>query len=352
MSTEETKTPTSSSTATKAAEERKENIIKLKRKIEYDAEIIEQIKDDISKMDDSDIKKSLNFTKIALEKEKKKDEKTLKRMGMTLLQQRHAEVQKARKEAGVSSDALLSTFAHKLFPQVKKKSEEDTSKKTAKRGVTKKRTRKWFGGKRKTKRKKRTRRKKTRNKKGGVSARMFIQYLMDNPDELYTVKVIQNIGQQEPLIGEYTNIKIKQREAGSEYFKFWNDDFYFIRTWKEILQGPDGETTSWLIIKNSAGKPMIFQGTSSFPFGGGKRRKKRTRQKKRTRRRSHKRRRRTRRRRGGTLGGTATKQQLKTEIGTIGRGGGIYTEPTVPGSRVKVGGAGNTTTMPSTTMMS
>jgi len=284
-------------------EERKERIIKLKRTIGYDAEIIEQIKDDIAKMNDNNLKKSLKSTKVVLEKEKKKNEETLKRMGMTLLQQRHAEVQKARKEANVSDDASVLDFAQHLYPKVKKKAEEDTAKKTAKKSVTKKRTRKWFGGKRKTKRRRRMRRKKTRKKRGGVSARMFIQYLMDNPDELYTVKIIQNIGQQEPLIGEYTNIKIKQREAGSEYFKFWNDDFYFIRTWKEILQGPDGETASWLIIRNSAGKPMIFQGTSSFPFGGGKRRKKRTK-----RRRSKKRR--TRRRRGGVLKATGPTQMI------------------------------------------
>ena len=296
-------------------EERKERIIKLKRTIGYDAEIIEQIKDDIAKMDDNDLKKSLKSTKVVLEKEKKKNEEILKRMGMTLLQQRHAEVQEAKRKANVSDDASVLDFAQHLYPKVKKKAEEDTAKKTAKKSVTKKRTRKWFGGKRKTKRRRRMRRKKTRKKRGGVSARMFIQYLMDNPDELYTVKIIQNIGQQEPLIGEYTNIKIKQREAGSEYFKFWNDDFYFIRTWKEILQGPDGETASWLIIRNSAGKPMIFQGTSSFPFGGGKRRKKRTKR----RRRSKKRR--TRRRRGGTLDGAKGPTVMASNGGMKKRGG-------------------------------
>ena len=235
-------------------------------------------------------------------------------MGMTLLQQRHAEVQEAKRKANVSDDASVLDFAQHLYPKVKKKAEEDTAKKTVKKSVIKKRTRKWFGGKRKTKRRRRMRRKKTRKKRGGVSARMFIQYLMDNPDELYTVKIIQNIGQQEPLIGEYTNIKIKQKEAGSEYFKFWNDDFYFIRTWKEILQGPDGETASWLIIRNSAGKPMIFQGTSSFPFGGGKRRKKRTK-----RRRSKKRR--TRRRRGGTLDGAKGPTVMAYNGGMKKRGG-------------------------------
>ena len=69
MSGEEKKTSTSSSVVEE--EERKERIIKLKRKIEYDAEMIEQIKDDIAKIDNNDLKKSLNSTKVALEKEKK-----------------------------------------------------------------------------------------------------------------------------------------------------------------------------------------------------------------------------------------------------------------------------------------
>ena len=147
-----------------ASEERKKRIIKLKRKIEYDAEIIEQIKDDISKMDDNDLKKSLNSTKVVLEKEKKDNEDTIKNMLLTPLQQRHAEVQKARKEAGVSSDALLSTFSQHLYPKKKAEEVKDTKKAVAATrhttNPTKRRTRKWFGGKRKTKRRKRTRRKK------------------------------------------------------------------------------------------------------------------------------------------------------------------------------------------------
>ena len=155
----ESKTSTSSSTA---EEERKERIIKLKRKIKSDAEIIEQIKDDISKMDDNDLKKSLNSTKVALEKEKKDNEDTIKNMSLTPLQQRHAEVQKARKEAGVSSDASLLTFAQHLYPKKKVEEVKDAKKVAATRDTNRpwRRTRKWFGGKRKTKRKIRTRRKK------------------------------------------------------------------------------------------------------------------------------------------------------------------------------------------------
>ena len=155
----ESKTSTSSSTA---EEERKERIIKLKRKIKSDAEIIEQIKDDISKMDDNDLKKSLNSTKVALEKEKKDNEDTIKNMSPTPLQQRHAEVQKARKEAGVSSDASLLTFAQHLYPKKKVEEVKDAKKVAATRDTNRpwRRTRKWFGGKRKTKRKIRTRRKK------------------------------------------------------------------------------------------------------------------------------------------------------------------------------------------------
>ena len=155
----ESKTSTSSSTAA----ERKERIIKLKRKIKSDAEIIEQIKDDISKMDDNDLKKSLNSTKVALEKKKKDNEDTIKNMSLTPLQQRHAEVQKARKEAGVSSDAFLSTFTQHLYPKKKAKEVKDAKKVAAATRDTnrpRRRTRKWFGGKRKTKRKIRTRRKK------------------------------------------------------------------------------------------------------------------------------------------------------------------------------------------------
>ena len=157
----ETESKTSTSSAKE--EERKERIIKLKRKIKSDAEIIEQIKDDISKMDDNDLKKSLNSTKVALEKEKKDNEDTIKNMSLTPLQQRHAEVQKARKEAGVSSDAFLSTFAQHLYPKKKVEEVKDAKKvATATRDTNRprRRTRKWFGGKRKTKRKIRTRRKK------------------------------------------------------------------------------------------------------------------------------------------------------------------------------------------------
>jgi len=155
----ETESKTSTTSSTAAEEERKERIIKLKRKIKSDAEIIEQIKDDISKMDDNELKKSLNSTKVALEKEKKDNEDTIKNMSLTPLQQRHAEVQKARKEAGVSSDAFLSTFAQHLYP---KKKVEKVKVATATRDTNRpwRRTRKWFGGKRKTKRKIRTRRKK------------------------------------------------------------------------------------------------------------------------------------------------------------------------------------------------
>ena len=155
---------TESKTSTTSAKEveRKERIIKLKRKIKSDAEIIEQIKDDISKMDDRLLKKSLNSTKVALEKEKKDNEDTIKNMSLTPLQQRHAEVQKARKEAGVSSDAFLSTFTQHLYPKKKVEEVKDAKKVAATRDTnpTKRRTRKWFGGKRKTKRKIRTRRKK------------------------------------------------------------------------------------------------------------------------------------------------------------------------------------------------
>jgi hypothetical protein len=147
MSTGETET--SPSTTTTAAEERE--IIKIQKKIDDDTKIIEQIKDDISKMDESDLKTSLISTKVALEKEKKDNKDIIKNMSLTPLQQRHAEVQKAQEEAGVPPDALLSEFAQYLYPQ----KEEDAAKNTTKKG-----TRKYFGGKRKTKRKKRTRRKK------------------------------------------------------------------------------------------------------------------------------------------------------------------------------------------------
>jgi hypothetical protein len=165
MSGEEKKTSISSSVVEE--EERKERIIKLKKEIDNDAEMIEQIKDDIAKIDNNDLKKSLNSTKVALEKEKKMNEEILKNMKGTLLQQRHAEVQKARKEANVYDKAFLSTFAQHLYPKVKKKAEEESKdRKKAAAAVrratnpTKRKTRKWFGGKRKTKRRKRTRRKK------------------------------------------------------------------------------------------------------------------------------------------------------------------------------------------------
>jgi len=75
-STGETKTSTSSSST---AEEKKERIIKLKRKIDSDMELIKQIKDDIAKMDDNTeegkvVKKAVTDTLDALVEELKKDE--------------------------------------------------------------------------------------------------------------------------------------------------------------------------------------------------------------------------------------------------------------------------------------
>ena len=152
MSGRETKASTSSS-STEAAEERKERIIKLKRKIEYDAEIIEQIKDDISKMDDNDLKKSLNSTKVALEKEKKDNEDIIKNMSLTPLQQRHAEVQKAKEESKPIGPQRQqdSTFNSLLFGGKRKTKRRRTRRK--KRTKRRRRSKKRRARRRKTRRK-------------------------------------------------------------------------------------------------------------------------------------------------------------------------------------------------------
>ena len=123
-------TESKTSTTSAKEEERKERIIKLKRKIKSDAEIIEQIKDDISKMDDNTeegevLKKTVTKTLGALVEE----------LNTNKAEEQYLELMQHEKEGA------LGGFDEKLLRNLK------TS--LGKRG-----------GKRKTKRKIRTRRKK------------------------------------------------------------------------------------------------------------------------------------------------------------------------------------------------